>query len=112
MAARTLAHNTVIIDEQEQRTTDRGGDVAFFKTSPHVKFMRDSSAAYANAKTYSRTSALIDDGGGASYAIDFFDVQGGEKQDYVFHGPNLKFQIKNLPGDLPRDTVYDLENAR
>lgn len=84
-AARTVAHNTVVIDEKDQRTKERGGDVAFFRTSQHVKVMEASSQAYANTSVYRRTSAIIDHGAGRSYVVDFFRVQGGRTQDFVYH---------------------------
>ncbi|HEX8524708.1 MAG TPA: hypothetical protein VF669_20815, partial [Tepidisphaeraceae bacterium] len=92
MTMRTLAHNTVIIDEEEQRSREREGTVDFFKTGDHVKVMRASSKAYAQAKTYQRTSAIIDHGKGGSYVVDFFFVEGGKKQHYVYHGPNMEME--------------------
>jgi len=109
MTVRTLAHNTVIIDEAEQETTNRGGEVKSFKTSAHVKVMRASSSAYPQAKRYERTSAIIDHGDGKSYVADFFFVEGGSTQDDIFHGPNQHFaaDMKASPMKL-----YDLTNIR
>src|SRR5436309_608574 len=66
----------------------RRGEMERFISSAHVKLMRASSKAYAQAKRYQRISALIDHGNGNSYVFDVFDVEGGALQDYVFHGPN------------------------
>eukprot|EP01035_Chromulina_nebulosa_P010908 gene10908-14617_t len=82
---RTVAHNTVVIDEKDQRTKERGGDVEFFRTSDHVKVMEATSAAYAETGEYRRTAALIDHGEGRSYVVDFFRVEGGRTQDFVYH---------------------------
>ncbi|MDO8541181.1 MAG: heparinase II/III family protein [Opitutaceae bacterium] len=82
---RTVAHNTVLIDEKEQVTKERGGDVLLFRTSAHVKVMEASSRAYPGAKLYRRTSAIIDHGGGRNYVVDFFRVAGGQRQDFVYH---------------------------
>src|SRR6185369_12858747 len=84
-AARTVAHNTVLIDGKDQATKTRGGEVRFFRTSEHVKVMEAASQAYSDAGLYRRTSALIDHGSGRNYVVDFFRVQGGSTQDYVFH---------------------------
>lgn len=43
MTMHTVAHNTVVIDEKDQITRERGGDVLFFKTSEHVKAMEAAS---------------------------------------------------------------------
>ena len=109
---RTLAHNTVIIDGVDQRAQEREGDVKFFKTSEHVKAMRASSQAYENAKVYQRTSALIDHGGGCNYVVDFFTVQGGSTQDYVYHGPNNNLALRHAQPRTRDEKLYDLKNIR
>jgi hypothetical protein len=112
MTTRTLAHNTVIIDEQDQRTTDRGGEVRFFKISLHVKAMRASSNAYGQAKQYQRTSAIIDHGDGRNYVVDFFSVEGGRTHDYVFHGPTPDFKCSHQSLPPSPASLYDLTNIR
>jgi hypothetical protein len=109
MTARTLAHNTMLIDEADQQTTDRGGEVEFFKSSPHVKVMRASSHAYPAATRYQRTSAIIDHGGGRNYVVDVFAVEGGKTQDLVFHGPNQQFHCDTKPAAV---SLYDLTHVR
>jgi hypothetical protein len=112
MTMRTLAHNTVLIDEQDQRDTDRGGTFEQFDTTtPGIKVMRASSNAYANAKTYRRTSAIVHPESPVSYVVDVFEVDGGQTQDFVFHGPNQKFVVD---GDSSTATkpLYDLTNIR
>ncbi len=112
MTYRTFAHNLVMIDGKDQETRNRGGDVEFFHAGDHVKAMRASSRAYPGAKTYRRSSALIDHGDGNSYAVDLFEVQGGQTQDYVYHGPNTSQTITGLevtPHDQP---IYDLTDVR
>lgn len=109
---RTVAHHTVVIDEKNQRTKERGGEVHFFKTSEHVKVMEASSKAYAKADLYRRTSAIIDHGNGQNYVVDFFRVDGGQRQDYVFHGSTMDYEINQLqvrPSDLK---LYDFKNIR
>jgi len=82
---RTVAHNTVLLDGREQATRERGGEIELFRASEHVKVMQASSRAYPEARTYRRTSAVIDNGQGRNYIVDFFEVEGGRTQDYVFH---------------------------
>lgn len=110
--ARTLAHNTVLIDEKDQLTKERGGDVAFFRSSAHVKVMEASSQAYAEAGTYRRTSALIDHGEGRSYVVDFFRVQGGKTQDFVYHAAAATCDILDRKTTPETPKLYDFAHTR
>lgn len=122
--ARTVAHNTVVIDEKDQRTKERGGDVVFFRSSEHVKVMEATSAAYAETSEYRRTSALIDHGEGRSYVVDFFRVEGGRRQDFVYHASATTVEIQGPAASATAVTVagvkteaaavklYDFSNVR
>lgn len=110
--SRTLAHNTVLVDEKDQVTKERGGDVAFFRSSEHVKIMEASSQAYAAATTYRRTSALIDHGGGRSYVVDFFRVQGGKTQDFVYHASTKTCEILDRKTAPTEEKLYDFAHTR
>ncbi len=110
--SRTLAHNTVLIDEKDQVTRDRGGDVRFFRSSPHVKVMEASSQAYAGVSLYRRTSALIDHGGGRNYVVDFFRVQGGRRQDFVYHGAHATCEIIGVTASPVAGKFYDCTHVR
>lgn len=110
--SRTFAHNTVLLDENEQRTKDRGGEVAFFRASQHVKVMEASSQAYEAAGVYRRTSALVDHGEGRSYVVDFFRVSGGAKQDFVYHASAAKCEIAGAEPQAAREQLYDLRSVR
>jgi len=109
---RTVAHHTVVIDGENQITQGRGGEVQFFLTSDHVKAMRASSSAYAQASLYQRTSAIIDHGGGRSYIVDFFDVEGGATQDYVYHGMNREYAIEGASPQPTDESLYDFSDAQ
>jgi hypothetical protein len=110
---RTLAHNTVIIDEKDQVGQNRGGEVLYFEITGNVKLIEMSSSAYPEAKLYRRTSAIIDHGGGKNYVVDFFRVEGGKKQDYIFHGIESSCQTHNIElQSLPAAKVYDFKNVR
>ena len=109
---RTLAHNTVLIDEKEQETKLRGGDVEFFQTSPHVKVMAARSQAYPNAQLYRRTSAVIEHGGGRNYVVDFFTVEGGARQDYVFHAAQSTCEIDGATTAAADMKLYDFKQVR
>lgn len=109
---RTLAHNTVLLDERDQTTRERGGDVLFFRTTPHLKVMGASSRAYPQARTYERVGALVDHGGGRSYLVDFFHVQGGQRQDYVFHASAAACEILDATAARSTLALYDFSNVR
>ena len=64
-AARTVAHNTVVLDETDQRSNERGGEVKFFVSSPHVKAMRAASKAYAEEAASALRSAPLSGAGPA-----------------------------------------------
>lgn len=109
---RTVAHNTVVINQKNQRRKERGGDILFFKTTEHVKAVEMSSRAYEEAKIYRRTSAIIDHGNGNNYVVDFFRVEGGEIQDYVFHLSSSDHATEGItltPAAIP---LYDFKNIR
>jgi hypothetical protein len=113
-ASRTVAHNTVVIDEKDQRTKDRGGEVAFFRSSEHVKVMEASSQAYAGTSEYRRTSAIIDHGAGRSYVVDFFRVQGGRTQDFVYHAaaPTAEILDRTATEVPTARKLYDFTHVR
>ncbi len=92
---RTIAHNTVVVDEQDQKREGRGGSLDLFNSAGRVKIAAVSSRAY-DVDTYRRLCAVVDHGGGASYLIDCFRVTGGRVHDYLFHGPVAEGVPRNL----------------
>ncbi len=105
---RTVAHNTVLIDEKDQVTRERGGEVLLFKTFENVRVMEMASQAYPEASLYRRTSAIIDHGNGQNYVVDFFRVNGGGVQDYVFHGMESTCETFDIQLDpLTSVKLYD-----
>lgn len=110
MTSRTLAHNTVLINEENQVSRQRGGDMRRFQSSQHVKLMEAESNAYAQAAIYRRTSAIIDHGDGCNYVIDFFRVQGGNVQDYVFHVDTLDYEASDDENwKIQKESLYDFD---
>ncbi len=113
MTMRTVAHNTVVVDEKDQLTKDRRGEVLFFRASAHVKAMEAESCAYPQARLYRRTSAVIDHGGGRNYVVDFFRVDGGKRQDYVYHGTAKTCDVLDLKlQPASSEKLYDFGNVR
>ncbi|MEX2568968.1 MAG: hypothetical protein WD431_23705, partial [Cyclobacteriaceae bacterium] len=110
---RALAHNTVLVNEKNQISKGRGGEVLHFKTFEKVKVMEMASSAYKETSVYKRTSVLIDHGNGQNYVVDFFRVEGGEIQDYVFHAIE---EIQEMKGILPKTgkgkAIYDFSDVK
>ena len=113
MTMRTVAHNTVVVDEKDQVSKNRGGDMLFFRTSAHVKAIEATSQAYSQAKLYRRTAAIVDHGGGRSYLVDFFRVEGGQRQDYVYHSKSKACETHGLAlQPAASEKLYDFSNIR
>ncbi len=111
--ARTVAHNTVLLDEKDQVTRERGGEVRFFRAEPHVKVMAATSNAYPAATLYHRTSAVIDHGEGRSYVVDCFRVAGGRTQDFVYHASAPGAEIAGTAVAAADGTkLYDFTRVR
>lgn len=112
--ARTLAHNTVLIDGKDQVTRERGGDVLFFRATPQVKIMSAASRAYPQATTYRRTAALIEHGESRNYIVDIFHVEGGRTQDFVYHAAAATAEIAGarVGSESPNGALYDFTRVR
>ncbi|NUP99202.1 MAG: heparinase II/III family protein [Armatimonadetes bacterium] len=95
--AKTSAHNLVVVDEAEQRTEGRGGQLHRFAASPAARLVEVSSTAYPQTSEYRRTVFLVDQPDGA-YLVDLFRVSGGTKHDYLFHGPNPEVTLHGFEG--------------
>lgn len=87
------AHNTVVIDGLNQRTGSRQAptDGTLLLTDfsdARVQVVRaDGARAYPEAaKQFRRTLLVVDAGGQRRYAVDLFEVEGGQTHDYFLHG--------------------------
>ncbi|WP_236973678.1 heparinase II/III domain-containing protein [Membranihabitans maritimus] len=113
MSSRTLAHNTVLIDEKDQISVERGGNMRHFSASTNVKMMEAESSAYMETSLYRRTTAIIDHGKGRNYIIDFFRVRGGDIQDYVFHLDTLNFETSTPSSwSTYQESLYDFDKVQ
>ena len=89
----TLAHNTVVVDGQEQYTRgnrgpSRGELLAHETTNATVQWMEaGGQRAYPGlAREYRRMVMLADAGDGNAYSLDIFRVRGGARHDWTLHG--------------------------
>lgn len=112
MTVRTVAHNTVIVDEADQRRDGRGGDLYAFDACSWVKLVEVGSHAYAAADPYRRSCILVDHGGEDSYLVDVFRVGGGRTHDYLFHGPRARGEIHGIVLRERPEGWHDLADAR
>jgi hypothetical protein len=89
----TAAHNTVVIDGENQsfgsREAPSDGSLRFFDAGdPRVQVVSaDGERGYpGRANLYRRTLVLVDADGGRRYAVDLFEIDGGRVHDYFLHG--------------------------
>ena len=92
-AISTVAHNTVLIDGLSQVrgsiTAPNDGRLLLADfTKPWVQVVRaDGSRAYPGvANKYQRSVLVVEVDAERRYAIDLFEVEGGETHDYFLHG--------------------------
>ncbi|MCY3023595.1 MAG: heparinase II/III family protein, partial [Planctomycetota bacterium] len=112
MTVRTLAHNLVMSDGREQLTKGRGGSFHLFSVTPCAKVMEASSTAYGPDCVYRRTCVVMNHGAAGSYLVDIFRASGGQKRDYVFHGPNLNCTVKGPRPEAAKEGLSDLSAAQ
>lgn len=114
MTRRTVAHNLVVVDERDQRTTGRGGDVELYHALGRFKITEGASKAYPQSPVYRRFVAQVEHPGENSYLFDVFRVRGGDRHDLIFHGPAQRFEEEGIelrpdPTSLAR---YQFSNVR
>ncbi len=84
----TVCHATVEVDEKRQ-LSGVFGDLHYFADLEGIKAVEAScedAYAWRGVDRYRRTLLLLDIPGGA-YAVDLFRVRGGNRHDWLFHGP-------------------------
>src|SRR5690606_39122464 len=116
----TVSHNTVVVDARRQQR-NLPGVLHDFADGEFARAISASSPAYAATSMYRRHMISVDVGDNQSYVVDFFRVKGGQRHDYILHGPpgyasvNEKEWSNELPGTYAGENVslaeiYD--NAR
>ncbi len=110
MSSRTLAHNLLLIDEQEQITTGRQGHPHLFDPSGPFPTVEMSSTAYTENMYYRRTLVAVPIGERGVVVVDFFRAGGGATHDLVYHGPDNepRFSAPPEPADAK---LYDLTDV-
>jgi hypothetical protein len=90
----TAAHNTVVIDGENQASGGRESEPSdgalrwFDARHPGVQVVSaEANRSYpGKAKVYRRTLIAVDAGRNRRYVIDVFEVEGGRTHDYFLHG--------------------------
>lgn len=81
----TISHNTVVVDDQEQRDVIVS-DPQLFGSAGDVQVVEvDGSGAYSATSLYHRTAVQIRIDDERSYVVDLFRTVGGSKHLYSFH---------------------------
>lgn len=108
---RTLAHNLVLIDGKDQRTSGRLGTLRLFDVARPFQVAEMSSNAYPNAAAYRRTIVTLPLGRKGYAVVDLFRVLGGKTHELVYHGPNENF-TPNATAKPASRKLYDLVEVR
>jgi hypothetical protein len=119
-ASRGIAHNTVVVNQDETNTDQLfrigpGGTLERFHDTPGVALMEGSiGPMYPKSdgvKDARRLVVQLDMWPTQSYWVDFFDVEGGRVHDYAMHanplGKRGSFTIEGVE-PKPQDGVWTL----
>ncbi len=85
----TAAHNTVVVDETRQETSDERCDLLLFDTGAGPVQMVEATAVASYPETttvYRRQVVLVDVSPTQAYVVDIFRVAGGGQHDWFLHG--------------------------
>ncbi|HNT34253.1 MAG TPA: heparinase II/III family protein, partial [bacterium] len=92
-AKQTIAHNTVVVDQQSQAGTQFGGSLLRFLDLPEMALAEATSNAYREigVDTYRRLIVLTGD-----YLLDVFRVKGGTTHDLPLHALSVDMSVEGL----------------
>lgn len=108
---RTLAHNLVVVDGEEQGTRGRRATFHLFSACAHAKVMEAATNVYPNTSVYRRTIAIVGSGQG-EYVVDIFRVSGGDRHDWIMHGPDRSLALSGIRTSPTDEEIYDLTQTR
>lgn len=100
----TLAHNTVVVDDQPQSVShgnSMAGRVEVFETGGLALFVSVSSPdSYPQTRAYRRSLSLVP-AGKSVYLVDWFEVAGGRTHEWFLHGDADRDEQLALKESLP-----------
>ncbi len=102
----TISHNTVLIDEKEQKSSSKSHTPLHFDDSGMVKLMDVSADVYDNAEDYRRTVMMVEVDDENAYNVDFFHVKGGRDHMYSFHSQSDELSAVSGLSDLEVTPMY------
>ena len=90
----TVAHNTVVVDNESQDKRYATGIPYIFDDSDHIKVMGvEAKNAYLQTESYNRTLVMVKVDNTNSYYVDFFRVLGGRQHTYSFHSQSHTTEV-------------------
>ena len=101
----TASHNTVVIDQQNQRWNETDGNLLLWADGTlSCAVEADGAAVYPAASVYHRLLALVERPGTLPFLVDIFRVAGGQTHDWFLHGcadegQILKVNVETEPVD-------------
>jgi len=81
----TLAHNTVVVDDEYQDGLYDGTPLHYDSTDKVGVIDVEAAGVYKETDIYRRTAVSVAASDEVSYTIDFFRIKGGKKHTYSFH---------------------------
>ncbi|HOX85088.1 MAG TPA: heparinase II/III family protein [bacterium] len=114
---RSLAHNTVTVNTQNQRLAEGECHLFYSDHLLHAIEMSSDEAYSPITQIYNRQLLLVERPEG-DYTVDIFRIRGGDKHDWSAHAESVDLQIPDLSwrevGELKgRDEAYNqLKNVR
>ncbi len=105
-SVRSMAHNTVTLDEQDQHTRGTGGDLTLYSPLSddlQVVEAREPVAYPELATEYRRRLVMVGVSDADAYVLDIFRVAGGTQHDWALHGSANYDQTATL--SLPTQPV-------
>ena len=110
-ACGSLAHNLVVVNGQDQRTSSTqsaadGAMIAAARLGPVVQYVeaRGEGAYPGVCRCYRRALATVAAPEGGAYVLDVFRVAGGERHEWIVHG--------SADEDMHLSTSLPAEDAR
>jgi hypothetical protein len=126
----TYSHNLVIVDDQQQRFSERRPELEFMAASPLASVVEAASNAYEQCSEYRRRVVLLRGPQNQTLAVDLFRVTGGAKHAFrvysehaasdaqhghlAFAGVQMAAEppLPEVGVSLDREDIYGLRDVR
>ncbi len=105
--ATTISHNTVVVNEKQQKGHDVVQKSHHFDDSGRVKVMDISAEVYEETDEYRRSLVMVEVDDEISYGVDFFHVSGGDDHMYSFHSQSDEISAVSGLSDMQETPMYE-----